>query len=497
MKKIAGLIYLGVLITSLITVTNCISISTTSNHETKILKESLSDISTKISVTDPRGWLTGRFFYKELNDTPSDGYYDTLMVDVEVNITQYSSNGYYVLAELQENRFERHYYDTSDNQWHTEHGIHIHGNSTYLTPLLKSIGLYNITVHFDCSQLRTLKLTGSFRMVWVSLEEWGVSQVDYMDSYSQESPLLWIQEIPNIYLFSEPEDTGSTTIHDVKLVGEFLEVNISYQSFDCDFYYIRMVLRDSFGGIITHFEQSFNQVPWYTMNNIILQIPSKYLTAYKQFTNNVFSGDQMIYFREVAVVGLYNWQYGWRKTYNISYSSSLFSVNINVDSADSVAFLDSGDSWVYGSMSVNDFVQFITYPVNYFDVLYLDIERTEPSGLDYGLPNFEIEFIDGWGRHGNPWSHNFVSWDDWYDWTQINHQMGHIGKYLGPWLIEVFYPNYNPTADAQDLTIKIVKIEEDTSNPSFSLAAPNDGDHFSQYYGIPIKGTQTILEHLK
>lgn len=446
-------------------------------------------VVSRIAQNDPRGHFTGRMFFSGFDDTESDGYYDTLMIDVEVKIN--TSGSYVVMAALYDRTFQRKYYNPYENELYFEEGYHLWGNSSFQD---LTIGLHNITVYFNCTQMRALKLAGPYMITHIQLAE-GSSQYNYevfeekWSDNPDEKPLFIVPQVFDINTFDEPMDAGSFLLNDVVLSEDFLEVNITFQSFSHresrdEPYYIRLALRNATGETIGHLERTI----WLqsnVSNEVTLVIPKEFLGLFD------FGGNPLptLSFEEVAIVELNH--RGAFDTCNMSYAASAYSIDtIDVSSITQVQILGSGETSNFGSLSVNESVVFGIIPQTFNDVLHMEVDRTEPQDV-WNLPDFDVWYHDGFGRIRGRWHQGIIYWEDWWDNINTDHYMTHIGKYQGPWLFHVVHSDYGQQPETtQDLTIR-VDITEDTSPPDVSFTSPTDGDHIMQYYGIPIKGTGT------
>ncbi|MFX0013192.1 MAG: hypothetical protein ACFFB2_02935 [Promethearchaeota archaeon] len=467
--------------------TNLTNISSNFANKDQRIQTSSPTVATKIMQDDPRGHLTGRIFYNGLNDIEPDGDFDILMINVEVEITSTYVTDYIVMAALYDQTFQRRFTDPYTNDRYYDGGYFFWGKSNFQT---LSNGIHNITVHFNCTQLRALKLAGPYRISHVQLAN-GSTQYNYeiFDenwSYNpDENPLLLIPQIFDIYTFDEPMEIGSFIMHDATLTSDYLEVNITFQSFfhwmnNDEPYYIRLVLRNSTGETIGHWEQTF----WLqsnSLNEIKLTISRGILRAFD------FYGDTnpTIYFEEVAIVELYHHEPF--SPCNMSYAVAPYSTAIDISSISPIQVLGPGDEYNFGTLAVNDSELFGIVPQYFNDVLHLQVERTEP--VDVGLPDFDIWYLDGFGRLRSIWDRDIIRWEEWMGNINTDHYLIQIGKYTSPWLFQVLHADYDqPPTATQDLTVR-VDITEDTSPPSVSITTPTNGAHFGQYYGISITGT--------
>lgn len=487
MKKNKTLILLAILIAGVFPV----AIPTLSlNNSTHMLFDALDTAQTaeiptvaaKITQDDPRGHLTGRMFFKG-----HDGA--SLKIDVEVNITSTESTDYVVMAALYDRTFQRRYYDPSDEGWNFEGGYHLWGNSSFQN---LAIGFQNMTVHFNCTQLRALKLAGPFFITHVQLANGTVDNYEVFDEEwtenNDDDPLFVIPQIFDIYTFNEPMETGTFTIHDATLTTDYLEVNVTFQSFshwwgDYEDYYIRLVLRNTTGSTIGHWEQTF-WLPSNELNKLKLRIPRGFLRAFNfgVVTNPTIS------FEEVAIVELHD--RGAFDTLNMSYKFSPYSEAIDVSSLTQIPILASGDSYNFGDLAIDDYGIFGIITQDFDDVLHLEVDRIEPVDT-WGLPDFDVWYLDGFGRSRGVYHQDIIRWEEWWNNVDTNHYQTYIGKYQGLWLFQVVHTDYDqPPGTTQGLTVR-VDIPEDTSPPSVSFITPSDGDHFLQYYGISIQGTGT------
>ncbi|MHA2203833.1 MAG: hypothetical protein ACW991_09100, partial [Candidatus Hodarchaeales archaeon] len=283
MKKNKTLILLAILIAGIVPA----AIPTLArNNNTHVLLDSLDTdkiaerpvVAAKITQDDPRGHLTGRIFFNGFDDIEPDGYRDILMINVEVEITSSEASDFVVMAALYDWTFQERYFDPYNDELNFNGGFSLWGNSSFQN---LPIGFHNMTVHFNCTQLRALKLAGPYGITDVKLANG--TQYDYhvfdeeMTDDAYQNPLFLIPEIFDIYTFDEPSETGSFVIHDATLTADYLEVNITFQSFNHlddqdEPYYIRLVLRNESGVTIGHWEQTY-WLPSNTLNEIKLTIP--------------------------------------------------------------------------------------------------------------------------------------------------------------------------------------------------------------------------------
>ena len=439
-------------------------------------------VTAKIAQDDPRGYLTGRMFFQGHDGT-------NLKVDVEVQITSTVPLDCVVMAALYDRTFQRKFFDPYKDELHFENGYHLWGNSSFQN---LEIGTHNMTVHFNCTQLRALKLAGPYAITHVqlangTLHDFHIFDEEWTDDQDNR-PLLLIPGIFDIFTFDEPQEAGTFTVHDAILTS-YLEVNITFQSYyhweDHDEpYYIRLVMRNNAGGpIIGHWEQTF----WLEsnkMNEIRLTIPVRILGAFD------FGGVTVptISFEEVAIVELHHRDAF--DTCNMSYASSPHSASIDISGLAQVQLLTSGSSIGFGDLAIGDRAVFGIHTSNTNDVLHLEMDRIEP--VNQGGPDFDIWCIDGFGRSRDPHDqHEFVNWEEWMENIDTNHYMMHIGKYPGTWIFEVRHNDHGQPPDTtQGLAVRS-DIAVDLTPPSVSYTTPSNGDHYLQYYGIPIQGIKT------
>jgi len=448
---------------------------------TKAITNPIS-VSAKVYQDDPRGHLTGRMFYGGLDDTGGDSLFEQLLLEVEVDIAQTSTYGYTVFAEIQDRGFPH------TNEWGDwDETYHLKGYSG-IEDL--SIGLHNITVAFNCTEMRALKLPGPYFVSSVELCEFTGSDFDRFDDLCMEDhdkPLYGIYDKMFIETFDEPDETYDLTFHDAILAGDFLEVNFTFQSFSHHYedrlYYIQLSLRNDTGSTIVH-HQKIMVLSSNSVNDIVLEIPSEYLTAFKKHGGFAGNDYPTILFQEITVVQI-SGDYGSFDSLNMSYTAEAFpTYNINVANAAPIEVLEPEKTYNFGTMNVNDTIDFIIYPENPNDLLELQVNRIVPDGHDY-----EVYVVNGWGRFSNvDWgSAQFFIWSDWWDNTETKYLITLMGKYMGPWRFFVHYPDWGGTQPPQGLSV-YSKFDIDTTKPDIDLQTPIAGQSISQYYGIPFKG---------
>jgi hypothetical protein len=453
-------------------------------------------ITAKITQDDPRGYLTGRIFFSKtfgLEDIEPDGDFDILKIDVEVEITTTEITDFVVMAALYDRTFQQRFLDPYNDELHFEGGYHLWGNSSFQN---LPIGSHNMTVYFNCTQLRALKLAGPYGISHVQLANGTQYDCQIFDEEwtedSHSKPLFLIPQIFDIYTFDEPLETGSFSMHDAILTADYLEVNVTFTTFSHweshdEPYYIRLVLRNS-GSTIGHWEQTY-WLPSNTLNEIRLTIPKGILSTF-DFGPEPYP---TISFEEVAIVELHH--RGPFDTCNMSYEMiSPYSTTIDASSLPQIPTLGPGDSYYFGDLPVSDSRVFGIIPQNADDVLRLEVIRTNPANMDVYLPDFNIWYLDGFGRTRGDHHEDIIPWEEWagnetHD-IDINHYLTYIGKYQGPWLFQVIHPDEDQPLISQGLSVR-VDITLDISPPSVSFITPSDGDLFHQYYGIPIEGIKT------
>ncbi|MHA2243808.1 MAG: hypothetical protein ACXADY_02475 [Candidatus Hodarchaeales archaeon] len=455
-----------------------------SSDESQMEKTSSPAVVTKITQENPPGHLTGGIFFSGLEDIDGGGF-DNLKIDIEVEITSTTPRGYAVMAELYDRTFQRRYYNPSEDRWNFDQGYYLWGNSSFQA---LTSGIYNVTVSFNCTQLRALKLAGPYAITYIQLvngtyQNHDMVHEEWSDNH-YENPLFIVPQIFDIYTFDEPDETGSFVLHDATLT-DFLEVNVTFQSFshwenNDEDYYIRLVLRNSTGSTIGHWEQAISGVPSNKLNNVKLKIPVTLLGAFD------FGGASYptLSFEEVAIVQLHG--RGPFDIFNMLYASSPYSVStIDVSLVAQVQTLISG-SYPYGSLAIGDRKSFCIFPQNSDDVLHLEVDRVGPWEND--PPDFDVWYLDGFGRSRDLWHRDIIFWEEWWDDLNTDHYLLHIGRYQGPWIFTVKHNDHGqPPETTQDLTVRVGRIQ-DITPPSVSYISPSDGDSFMQYYGIPIQG---------
>ncbi|UCG01794.1 MAG: hypothetical protein JSW11_19585 [Candidatus Heimdallarchaeota archaeon] len=490
MKKNKTLILLAILIAGIFP----IAIPTLSlNDSTNMLLDDLDisqtiknpAIAAKITQEDPRGYLTGRIFYNGFDDIEPDGYSDTLMVDIEVNITSVPTSDFVVMAELYDWTFQERHFDPYNDEQEFYSGYFLWGNSSFQN---LGLGPHNMTVHFNCTQLRALKLAGPYAISHVKLANGSRSEFHVFHEEQADNPywdpLLLIPQIFDIYTYEEPLETGGFVVHSATLT-EYLEVNVTFQSFSHWYgqnepYYIRLVLRNGVGGpTIGHWEQAY-WLPSDTANEVRLTIPRGILGAFD------FGGTTTptISFEDIAIVELFD-----RDAFdscNMSYSVTPHSATIDISTLPQIRILASGDSHDFGDLAITDSGIFGIISENSGDVLHLEVDRREPECCQ---PDFNVWYLDGFGRSRGTQHKEIVGWEEWMGNVDTNHYQTYVGKYPGLWLFEVVHPDHDqPPETTQGLTVR-VDITQDISPPSVSFSTPSDGANFLQYYGIPIQGT--------
>lgn len=492
MKKDKTLILLAILIAGIVPA----AIPTIArNNNTHVLLDSLDTdkiteipvVAAKITQDDPRGHLTGRIFFKGPDDIEPDGYSDILMVDVEVEITSTEISDFVVMAVLYDRTFQQRFFDPYNDELQFEGSYYLWGNSSFQN---LAIGTHNMTVNFNCTQLRAMKLGGPYAITHVQLANGTLYDYQVFDEEwtndPNEKPLFLIPQIFDIYTFDEPLETGSFVMHHTNLTTDYLEVNVTFQSFSHwdnqdEPYYIRLVLRNETGVTIGHWEQTY-WLPSNTLNEIRLTIPRGILGAFD------FGGvmTPIIAFEDIAIVEL-NHREPF-DTCNMSYAISPYGETIDVSLLAQIPIIDSGDSHDFGDLAIDDSGIFGIISQTTNDVLHLEVDRIE---FECCQPDFDVWYIDGFGRSRGTQHPGIIHWEEGIDNVYINHYQTYVGKCPGLWLFEVVHNDHGqPPGTTQGLTVK-VDITEDTSPPSLSFTTPSDGDHFLQYYGIPIQGTGT------
>ncbi|MFX0123268.1 MAG: prenyltransferase/squalene oxidase repeat-containing protein [Candidatus Hodarchaeota archaeon] len=444
-------------------------------------------VATKITQEDPPGYLTGKIMYNGLNDVEPDGYYDTLMIDVEITTTEILD--YAVMAKLYDRSFQRRYYFPSDNRWNFDSGYRLWGNSSFQT---LASGTHYVTVHFNCTQLRALKLGGPYFITHVQLVNGTAYNYDIIDEEwtenDDDNPLFVIPQIFDIYSFNEPMETGYIVLHDEILTTERLEVNVTFQSFshwwgNNEDYYIRLVLRDLAGSTIGHWEQAYSQIPSNQLIDVTMKIPSEFLGAFD------FGGASYptLWFEEVTIVQLHH--RGPFDTCNMSYKGAYSTSSIYVTPITPINTFESGQTFDFGNLEATEIRAFRIISQNPDDILDLEVDRIMP--MDTDPPRFQVWYLDGWGRCRGFWHRDpYISWEEWWDNIQTMHYKMHIGRHPGPWFFHVMYPDEGqPLQPPQGLTVR-TDITGDVSPPFQSFTSPSETFHYKQFYGIPIKGTK-------
>ncbi|MFX1506884.1 MAG: hypothetical protein ACFFDC_12340, partial [Promethearchaeota archaeon] len=387
------------------------------------------------------------------------------------------------------------YFDPYTDELSFNNGYYLWGNSSFQN---LPIGMHNMTIQYNCTQLRALKLAGPYAITHIKLAngsqyEYHVFDEEMADDHYRD-PLFLIPGIFDIYTFNEPVETGSVVVHDAVLTEDYLEVNVTFQSFihwdnNDEPYYIRLVLRNETGGpIIGHWEQTY-WLPSNTLNEVRMTISRGILGAF-DFGITI----PTISFEDVAIVELH--QRDAFDTCNMSYAISPYSTPIDVSSIAPMLILASGDSHNFGDLAINESGIFGIISENVDEVLNLQVDRVE---YECCPPDFNVWYLDGFGRSRGTYHKEIICWEDWMDGVDSNYHQLYIGRYPGLWLFEVVHPDHGqPPETIQGLTVT-VDITEDISAPSVSFTTPYDGNHYLQYYGIPIQGTgmdeSLILEY--
>ncbi|MHA1214280.1 MAG: prenyltransferase/squalene oxidase repeat-containing protein [Candidatus Hodarchaeales archaeon] len=449
-------------------------------------------IKNKIVEYDPRGYLTGRMFFEGFMDLEPDGIQDFLLLNVEVNITQTLANPVIVYALLYDNSFVK---ETSYG-WREE-GMTVWGNSTIQS---LPMGVHNVTVLFNTTLLRILKLPGPYMIFNVKLGEVGSDFFSELDSWDWEKPLFRISRVFDIWTYAEPRNTSDIgPLYSVTLSNDTLEFTFNYTTFDhghpgFEDYYIHLALRNASSNTIVNYEE-FRELESNTEYNITLKIPAKYIYAFKVHDSGAFSFNNLRFeeFTIVQLTGPYDELSD--QQFNFSYERLAHEeTGLNPNSVTtSIDVLQSGDYIDYGLINLHENRSFIIYGNQLTEILKLQVNRTEPP--DYSASNFEFSVIDGFGRYRDIWdndpSSTWVLWRQYWDKTEVSNIFHQIGQYSGPIEFWVKYPDYGwETNPPQKLEVK-VEIINDITGPSINVWDPVAGTSFQQYYGIPIKGSGT------
>ncbi len=494
MKKIIGYF---IIITFLISSFSFLVLSGVRNNGNTFLNtlsepsiaNNLPNIKSGVNAFDSRGHLTGRYFFLGFNDTDSDFLYNTLLLDVEVNITETTIYEYLVRAELFDPNFLRRVSD-GEFGFHYEEGNSIQGVSN---PEQLSIGVQNVTVAFNCSYLRAFQMGGPYEIVSTSLADWGSPSWMVDDRWEyDEYPLFRISGQYDIFTFDPLIDTSELTVNTAGLVGDDLEIDFTFNSFDHDGgnvedYYCHLMLTNSTDFPIATFEEFFN-LSSSTTNDLTLKIPSEYLSGFYQyggFENNT----PVIKFKEFTMAQLTGYN-EWLYDHNVSYMSETYpTYSINVTHASPTTSITN--IYDFGSLNEGDMVSFILYPETLDSILKLQINRTEP--INQWTPQFHITIIDGYGRWIDLWNmgqfQSYITWNDWNMNTETQNILAPLGKNLSPWFVTIEYPDQPDEVFPASLLRVSLDYIVDSSPPLITYNNPLPGDTYQQYYGIPFRGS--------
>lgn len=484
------------LILILILFIGCIPIDTevldiSNKEESQLSSLTFIDIPTEIfsKVNDYNsslGSLTGGIFDERLNDTDLDTDYDQLLIEIEIDVNQ--SDEYFVIVILDDYGFQ---YHRSNGDF--ENRMQIIGFSTSKT---FSSGLHNVTVIFNCTEMRSMRLAGPYYISLIEL--FHVPTGDWIDRLPSEAEQQYgeyiyrIQE-QNISEFNEPINTNDIVFHNATLIDDNLEINFTITSFTHEYesmlpYYFSVALKNGTGTIICKYEETMI-LESNTGYSITLKIPSTYLNAFEQF-NGFLSDFPILLFQEIAVVQIEG-DY-WMKEINMSYASNAYPdySTVNVSEAFPIQVLEAGDIYNFGSMNVNDSNEFIFYSETPQDLLELQINRTYP--LDSWPPEFDIFITNSLGKtygihHYEPMS-PFIMWNEhWNNDKEAKYIYTRMGMYQGPWYVYIQYPDHGEPQPSQTLTVGL-DLFSDSTPPTTVLNTPSGGAEYNQYYGITFEG---------
>ncbi|MHA1973968.1 MAG: prenyltransferase/squalene oxidase repeat-containing protein [Candidatus Hodarchaeales archaeon] len=491
MKKQYSLFLLFLLLIPIVNSSNLIIDTETNTKTVSVprIHDSL-EIRNSIGEYDPRGYLTGRIFFKGLVDSEPDGTQDMLQIDVEVNITQTLTNPIIVFALLYDNSFIK----TTSQSGYME-GMEVWGSSGQES---LSIGAHNVTVSFNATTLRILRLAGPYEITNVKLGEVGVDFFSELNCDDWQKPLFKISKVFDVWTFDEPNDDTSNfgTIQEVSLTNETLRLVFTFTSYDhpgVEDYYINVVLRNGSGDTIVNYGKTVDLEP-NTEHWIYLDIPAKYISAFKTRPSAFTSNN--LRFEELTIIQLTgSYDPFSDQSLNFSYAK-LFHEETSLDPnsvTTPVNVLHSGEYIDFGLLELNENRSIIVYGEQLTQILKLQINRTEPP--DNSGPNFEFRVNDGFFRERDIWdndpSSTWILWRQFWDKTEVSIIYHQIGQYHGAIEFWVKYPDYGwPDNPQQKLEVK-AEIINDTASPIVNIYEPTTGADFQQYYGIPIKGSGT------
>ena len=450
-------------------------------------------ILASISEYDSRGHLTERYFYNHLIDSDSDGLFDWLELLVEVNVTAPTSYGYLVFVRINDPTFRAKFSDGSE-----EYSLEYWGRSEIEMPPL---GLYNFSVRFKCSDLRAMKLAGPYTVTCVQLGEDGYGFFQEHNSYDNNKPLLRIPSL-DISILEEPLETTDIIFQSASLSAGNVEFKFSYQTFThghpgMERYLINLVMENDTGVTICHYEE-VRMLESNTLQNLTLKIPAEYLSAFNAYGGGSggFAGSNfpVIHFRELSLI---QYSGGYEPFYdsgvNVSYLINAHSESgIDISLAPPADLITLGSIVNYGLLNLHENKSFYVYG-NTNEILNLQINSTQPE--DVGSPSFEYFVIDGWGRPRDLWINDpssiFISWNQWYEQTEIAQIYTRIGRYPGLWKIIVHYPDYGWSENPPLLLTVLADIFIDSSTPTLIIDKPSTGISIPQFYGVPFHGSWT------
>jgi len=449
------------------------------------------DITTTISskvndYNNSLGSLTGGIFDERLNDTDLDTDYDQLLIDVEVDINQ--SDEYFVVIVLDDYGLQ---YQRSSGDF--DNRMRIIGYSTSRT---FSSGLHNVTVAFNCTEMRSMRLAGPYYISLIEL--FHVPTGDWVDRLPSEldqqyGKYIHVIQEQNISEFNEPNNTNDIVFHNATLIDDNLEINFTITSFTHDYesnlpYYFSITLKNGTGTLICKYEETMI-LESNRGYDITLKIPSVYLSAFEEHVG-FLSDFPTLLFQEIAVVQMEG-DY-WMKNINMSYASNAFPdyTTVNVSKALPIQVLEAGENYDFGLMNVNDSNEFIFYSENPQDLLELQINRIYPS--DSWPPEFYIFIKNSWGKtyriHQYEPMSPFIVWNEYWDNDQeVKYIYTKIGEYQGPWYVYIQYPDHDGSQPSQNLNVGL-DLFSDSTPPLIILNTPSGGAVFNQYYGITFEG---------